>query len=94
MIESIALKPLLGLETTEFKSPEYAELRKEVLVHEESFPDFVVDGDYVFLRSKRDDDKPELGEYSCPTSTLIEQAHGPKNGAHGGMAQTLSWRRQ
>jgi len=101
MIESIDLEPLLGFETTEFESPEYAEFRKEVLAHKERFPDLVVDGDYVFLRSKRDDNKPELGEYSWKlwipaslTRTLIEQAHSPKNRAHGGMAKTLSWLRQ
>jgi len=101
MIELNDFGPLLGFETTEFESPEYAELRKEVSAHEERFPDLVVDGNYVFLRSKREDDKPELGEYSWElcipaslTITLIEQAHSPKNRAHGGMAKTLSWLRQ
>jgi len=41
--------------TTEFGSPEYAEFRREVLAREERFPDLVVDGDYVFLRFRRDD---------------------------------------
>jgi len=86
MIESNDLGPLLGFEMTEFEPPEYAELRKKISAHEERFPDLVVDGNSVILWSKRDDDKPELGEYSWElwipaslTSTLIEQAHSPKN---------------
>jgi len=48
---SIDLEPLLGFETTKFESPEYSELREEVLAHGERLSDLVVDGIYLFWRS-------------------------------------------
>jgi len=87
----------MGLETTEFESDDYVELRKDMESNKNQLPDIkVVDG-FIFKRNQ-DCGNPELEEHSwklwVPSSLTPMLIDSPHTKVYGGIAKTLSFLRQ